>query len=104
LYVLDIDYDTRNILVGPEEELYKQVFYARDIHIISDSEPEFPLEGEVKIRYNALPQKAVVRITDQQLLEIEFQNPQKAITPGQSVVIYQGEQVLGGGTILKFSQ
>jgi len=38
------------------------------------------------------------------LLEIEFQNPQKAITPGQSVVIYQGEQVLGGGTILKFSQ
>ncbi|HQA07212.1 MAG TPA: tRNA 2-thiouridine(34) synthase MnmA [Syntrophomonadaceae bacterium] len=104
LYVIDIDYESHNILVGTEEELYKQVFYAGDIHMISDIKPDFPIEAEVKIRYNALPQKAVVRISNQQRLEIELRKPQKAITPGQSVVIYQGQQVLGGGTIEKFSK
>lgn len=101
LYVIAINHKTHNILVGPEEELYKQVFYACDVHIISDSKPEFPFEAEIKIRYNAPPQKAVVRIADEQMLKIELKKPQKAITPGQSVVIYQGEQVWGGGIIAK---
>jgi tRNA-specific 2-thiouridylase len=61
--------------------------------------PEEPFEAEVKIRYRGEPAAAVVAPEGGDRATVEFRAPQRAVTPGQSVVFYSGDEVLGGGTI-----
>ena len=97
LYVLQLDEKKNEIIVGTEKELYGNQLIANELNWLVDTENEFSCLA--KIRYRAKLAKAVVR-KRQEEVEIIFQEPQRAITKGQSVVFYDKEGiVLGGGKI-----
>ena len=78
--------------------LYKSSLLTTDIHWVSGSEPELPLPCAAKIRYRQ-PDQACTLHRSGQAYRVDFEAPQRAIAPGQSVVLYQGEVCLGGGVI-----
>lgn len=97
LFVLDVLPETRTVVVGPEERLYRSVARVED-PVWGSVEPEGgPLRCMAKIRYNMQPQKAVLHRGESPYLE--FDKPIKAITPGQTAVAYVGSSVAFGGTI-----
>jgi len=102
VYVTAIDPRTNTIRVGAKEELYHSTLWADDHHFISGDRPAHPLSVLVKIRYNAPKVPAVVTVVDETTLRVDFAQPQRAITPGQAVVFYQEDIVLGGATIKSF--
>ena len=109
LYVIKIDKKENTIVLGPEKSLYKKQLVAKNITWNNNQFPEEIKNGlikvkdiSVKIRYRHKPAKISKIILTQVgpgQVKIEFKKAQRAITPGQSVVIYNGEQVLGGGII-----
>ena len=99
VYVTHIDPNTNTITVGPKEDLMQQTLTAREINLV-----KYPrLEGERPawgtIRYNDNGAGCLVEQTDDDTLEVAFAEPRRAITPGQSVVLYEDDDVLGGGWI-----
>lgn len=102
-YVTSIDATTHTVWVGTNQELFHRTLTAENVHFISGFPPEKPLELTAKIRYSAPRVPALVTPLEKQRLRIDFHSPQRAITPGQAVVIYDGDQVLGGGTICSSS-
>ena len=70
-----------------------------DLHWIADAVEAMPYECSAKIRYRQQDSRCTLRSLDAGIAEVEFAEPQRAITPGQALVFYQGEQCLGGGTI-----
>lgn len=96
IYVVDIDPVANQIILG--ENLYRAVCYVKDLNYIAFDCLNSRINANVKIRYNAHPVPAVLEPYDT-LVKITFQQPQRAITPGQAAVFYDGETVLGGGTI-----
>jgi len=99
LYVTRINAKNNQITVGKREEACKNEFLAKDIHFLTNPFKK-KVEINVKIRYNHKESLAVV-YPDKRDLRICFKQPQFAITPGQSVVFYQKDTVLGGGIIEK---
>ncbi len=99
LYVLAIDPEHNAVIVGEEKELMKRKLLARKVHFISGEELSFPLSVKAKIRYKHKEARAFVFPVEKEIVEVEFREPQRAITPGQSVVFYQQDIVLGGGII-----
>jgi tRNA-specific 2-thiouridylase len=100
LYVLDIDPSSNRVTLGERQELLKRALIANQINILSsrlDSANNVPCSA--KIRYNHSPQAARVSRTADDELRVTFDEPQSAITPGQAVVIYDNDIVLGGGWI-----
>lgn len=100
LYVVDINAETNTVVAGSNEEVMCKTFTAADFNWIACSCPGNRFHAQVKIRYNALPQPATVTVLAEGRVEIEFDQPQRAIAPGQAAVVYAGEEVLGGGKIL----
>lgn len=102
-YVVEKDL-MKNILIITQDEqhprLLKSSLIADQIHWISGQAPTFPLHCHAKIRYRQTDQDCTIILQNNQLLAI-FDIPQRAITPGQSIVFYQNEVCLGGGIILK---
>jgi len=99
LYVLDIRPEDDTVVVGKEASLYSKTLVARDINLIAATKLDSPIRARAKIRYTHTEQPATIIQTDDDALRIEFDEPQRAITKGQAVVIYDGETVVGGGTI-----
>ena len=97
-YVVDIDAATRRVVVGPEEALYAGGLRAGRVNWIAGSPPQTPLDVGVKSRYKSQETPATLYAGDGSV-EVRFHQPQRAITPGQAVVFYSGEAVLGGGFI-----
>jgi len=106
-YVISTDVRTNTITVaeGPyEEALFASETYVADIHWIAGRAPVLPLKCDVRIRYRQPLQKATI-VHDGDRIKVEFESPQRAVTPGQSVVLYAteessvGRQMLGGGVI-----
>lgn len=93
----------RNALIVVEGDshplLYGQTLKAQQIHWIADISPQTPFECTAKIRYRQIEEPATVEQHDQDTYTVSFKNPQRAITPGQSVVFYQNTVCLGGGII-----
>ena len=88
------------IVTKNEKELYKKALLAKDVNWISDTEPRLPLKVKAKIRYRHTPVPAViVNSLGSGAYNLEFDNPQRAVTLGQSVVFYKGQELLGGGVI-----
>ncbi|MDL2280975.1 tRNA 2-thiouridine(34) synthase MnmA [Selenomonadales bacterium OttesenSCG-928-I06] len=99
IYVTAINSTNNEVVVGDNEDLFSNSLIAQDVNFISTEELRDQIEIEAKIRYSAKPALAKLFLLDNKKVQINFIEPQRAITPGQAVVFYQGEKVLGGGTI-----
>lgn len=100
LYVIKLDKQNNQVIVGPEEKLYSKELYAKDLNFILDIDLSKPVEVMAKVRYRAKPAKAILNVLSDGNANVRFDEPQRAITPGQSVVFYIDDVVLGGGKIL----
>jgi tRNA-specific 2-thiouridylase len=100
-YVVDLDAQTNTITVGPAAALDRDRLVATDVNFIACDPPLAPMTVEARIRHNHRPAPARVRMLDAVRAEVRFDEPQRAITPGQSVVWYQGDLVIGGGVIAR---
>ncbi|MBS4912822.1 MAG: tRNA 2-thiouridine(34) synthase MnmA [Veillonella sp.] len=98
LYVVRLDSEKNEVVVGPDESLFTNRMICKHYNFLSGTIPQ-ELHAAGKIRYAANPAPCVARILDDETMEVIFETPQRAITPGQSVVFYEGTQVLGGGVI-----
>ena len=98
LYVLSLDPQTNTVVAGSNDELLSDVLWAERLSFVSGQAPPTPLAVEAKVRYRSRAAAAVLTLGDGRA-EVRFERPQRAITPGQAVVFYQGEKVLGGGII-----
>jgi tRNA-specific 2-thiouridylase len=101
MYVVAIDADTNTVVLGEDTEVYSKALTAYDVNYIAIESLESAIEVTAKIRYSAKEAKAVIKPFEDGKIEVEFEKPQRAVTPGQSVVFYQGETVIGGGIIEK---
>jgi tRNA-specific 2-thiouridylase len=99
LYVLQIDPAENRVVVGGSEELATTTFRARELNWITIPELKGEIRAEVKIRHRHEPAAAVIRAVGEGEVEIVFDVPQRAVTPGQSAVFYNGDEVAGGGWI-----
>jgi tRNA-specific 2-thiouridylase len=100
LYVLEINKNDNVVVLGTEEELYKDELIAGELNWIAIEQLKEDMEVEAKIRYQHKAAKAVISLTDHNRIYVKFATPQKAITPGQAVVFYKKDLVIGGGTII----
>lgn len=100
LYVTGIDPESNTVTIGSNDDLMKTTLYARKVNLIAMDRIETPLRCSAKIRYRHKEQPCTVTQPEEDLLKVVFDEPQRAITPGQSVVLYDGDVVLGGGVIV----
>nr|WP_240503533.1 tRNA 2-thiouridine(34) synthase MnmA [Natranaerobius trueperi] len=102
VYVVDIDPKKNALIVGDTEHLYSYGLVADDVNLISINSLKDSIDIECKIRYNftEVSAKLEPHEKDQNKVNVRFDSPVKAITPGQGVAFYQGDLVVGGGTIL----
>ena len=97
-YVVRIEPDVNQVVLGREEDLYSADLWASDVNLISGQTPDGPVAVRAKVRYKAAESPATVtHLSDG--ARVRFAEPQRAVTPGQPVVFYDGSQLLGGGTI-----
>ena len=99
VYVLRKNVQDNTILLGDNEELFTSILTADRVNWISGETPASPLRVTAKTRYSQTEAAATVHPLPDGRIRVEFDVPQRAITAGQAVVLYDGEQVLGGGTI-----
>ena len=99
LFVLSINPQENTVTLGKSEELFTTTLEANDINLIPMDKLDGPLRVQAKIRYSHKAQPATTWQADEDTIRIEFDTPQRAITPGQAVVMYDGDIVIGGGTI-----
>jgi tRNA-specific 2-thiouridylase len=99
LYVLKIHPDSHRVEVGADSELYSRTLRADRLNWISIDAPAEPVRVSIKIRHRHEPAPAMLRVINENEIEAVFDEPQRAITPGQSAVFYQDDEVAGGGWI-----
>ena len=99
LFVLGFNSLKNQVIVGEESELYKKEVTVNDINLLLVDEINKPMKVDVKTRYSSKVASATI-MQDGDKITIEFDEPQRAITPGQSAVFYVGDIVLGGGKIM----
>ena len=99
LYVLDKQPQTHAIVLGPDSDLWECALVADQVNWISIPELAEPMSVTVKTRYSQKESPAIIEPLDNGRVRAVFESPQRAITPGQAVVFYAGETVVGGGTI-----
>lgn len=100
MYVISKNLENNTVTLGPLEDLYQTSFLATDINLISVPKIQGEMNVCAKIRYNQKEQSATVVQLDENTLRVTFLEPQKAITKGQAVVLYDKDIVVGGGTIV----
>jgi tRNA-specific 2-thiouridylase len=101
LYVISIDAGKNRVVVGNQEELLRDEFTAAGINWVAFDEPSAPVRAEVRVRYRHTAVPATITPQDNNRAHIRFDEPQRAITPGQATVFYRGDEVVGGGWIVK---
>ena len=99
VYVLKKDISANTVTIGEEADLYTKSLIADDFNLISVEKLDKPLRVTAKTRYSQHEQPAVVTYLGEGKYMVEFDNPQRAVTSGQAVVLYDGDIVVGGGTI-----
>lgn len=99
-YVVSIDTKNNAVIVGPENKLLSSTILVKKNNFIPFEELRGPMNASVKVRYNSSPADAVIAPHDETgFVTVTFDEPQRAVTPGQSAVYYHGDMVLGGGII-----
>jgi tRNA-specific 2-thiouridylase len=108
VYVIRIEPEGNRIVLGHEEELYSRKLAARKLNWISARAPREPITAQARIRYKSKDAEAVLfpprlcepeRSEGEAIFDVHFARPQKAVTPGQAIVFYNIDEVLGGGII-----
>lgn len=99
MYVMAVDSEANTVTLGRNEDLFTKTLTAKDINLISVSRIEKPMRVKAKVRYRHQEQWATVEQVDDDTIRLNFDEPQRAITAGQAVVLYDGDLVVGGGTI-----
>jgi tRNA-specific 2-thiouridylase len=99
LYVIRLDMARNALVVGPARELGQQSLIAEEVSYVSGAPPRSPVRVQAKIRYRAVLASGTWMPLDGRQARVEFDTPLRDITPGQAVVAYQGDVVLGGGII-----
>jgi tRNA-uridine 2-sulfurtransferase len=99
LYVIQISGANKQVVVGGDERLYSRILCARRVNLISVADLYDPMRVAVKIRHRHEPAAAVIERSGEDEILVTFDEPQRAITPGQAAVFYDGEIVVGGGWI-----
>ena len=100
-YVCRLCPESNTVVLGPEEALYRREALAGDFHWIAGEPPAGPIRCRVKLRYRQREQDAEAIPLDGGAVRLRFDEPQRAVTPGQAAVLYDGDEVLGGGTLLR---
>jgi len=103
LYVIRIEPESNRVVLGPEEELYSRKLAADKVNWISGKPPQEPITVTAKIRYKSKEAEAILVPRDDSV-HVHFTQPQKAIAPGQAIVFYNADEVLGGGIICQVQQ
>jgi len=101
LYVVQIERLKNQIIVGEKDELEQTEFFAKGVNWVAFDTPSEPVRAEVKVRYRHEPAVATIHALPDARARIVFDEPQRAITPGQATIFYDGEEVVGGGWIEK---
>jgi tRNA-specific 2-thiouridylase len=101
LYVTAIESERNTVIVGTKEQTYGTELIADNLNWIAITAPEHPIKVKTKIRYRHTATEATVMPQGDGTVRVKFAEPQMAITPGQAIVFYDGDKVLGGGTIIK---
>jgi tRNA-specific 2-thiouridylase len=99
LYVVDLDASTNAVTVGPREALERRTLTASGVNWISGAPPAAPARVTARIRHQHREAAGTVTPVGSERLELAFDDPQSAVAPGQAVVLYQGDEVIGGGWI-----
>ena len=99
LYVTRIDPEANTVTLGSNEALFARTLEADTINFIPFDRLDKPLRVQAKARYRQQAQEAVVEQIGEDRIRVTFDHPQRAMTPGQAVVLYHGDLVVGGGTI-----
>ncbi len=98
-YVIGLDAESNTVIVGKDDQLWHSSLRVQAMHWLSGSPPDLPGNFEVKIRYRHAAAPATVVGNDDGSFNVRFHTPQRAITPGQFVVLYDGDEVVAGGEI-----
>ena len=101
MYVVDIDSETNRVTLGPNEDLFSGSFSAGNINLISPAKLTESMDITVKTRYTAKEVPATIYPPENGRISVRFREKQRAVTPGQAAVFYQGDVVVGGGKIVK---
>lgn len=99
-YVTALDPARNTVVIGPEEDLLARRALIEDVRWVSGEPPAGPIPLDVKIRYRTEPARALV-VPCEGGAEVRFGRPQRAVTPGQAAVFYDGDEVIGGGLIAR---
>lgn len=99
MYVVEKDLEHNRVILGENEDLFRSRFKVEGMNWISTPAPGGELKVAAKVRYSQQAAEAIVHPLSETEAIVEFEKPQRAITPGQACVLYDGEYVVGGGTI-----
>ena len=99
LYVMSIDREKNTLIVGEWGETFSDELIASEVNLVAIKRLERPIKVTAKIRYNDPEAGATLYPLDENRVRLKFEKPQRAITPGQAVVFYQDDTLVGGGTI-----
>lgn len=101
IYVTALDHQNNAVIVGEDKAVFSEGLIAEELNFILFEDVDGKMEVEAQIRYNSFPVKAYIKKINSNQLKVDFESAQRAVTPGQSVVFYLGDLVLGGGIIKK---
>lgn len=100
VFVVEIRPETKEVVIGESTDVFTKKLYANNVNFMSIEKLEDEMHVVAKIRYSHKGADCIVKQVDEDTIECTFDEPVRAVTPGQAVVLYDGEYVLGGGTIL----
>ena len=100
VFVVEIKPDTNEVVVGDDREVFALKLYADRINLMAVENIEYGMRAKAKIRYSHEGADCTLKMVEKDLLECVFDQPQRAITPGQALVLYKDDYVIGGGTII----
>ncbi len=101
LYVVRVEPDSNRVVVGHDDELLSSEFTAAGVNWVAFEKPAEPFAADVRVRYRHAEAPATVTPLGRGRVRVRFDKPQRAVTPGQAAVFYRGEEVVGGGWIVR---
>ncbi|MNV92145.1 tRNA-specific 2-thiouridylase MnmA [compost metagenome] len=100
MYVIKIDIEKNEVVLGEEDGLFSTILNCKEATFMPFEKLDKSMNITAKIRYSAKKSEATISPNEDGTIKVEFKNPQRAITPGQAVVFYDNDVVVGGGVII----